>query len=91
MAMRERGIVCGYVSGDAKAITTWPGIMLATITSIRTHKGRRGYIGRGSYITYRAQAGDGSMWYGRAEGTHMVTTMRRVRSKFACPTIGVSP
>jgi len=65
-----------YMSGDGKAVTTWTGERLATVTYSRRHRGGFG----GEYFTLDATAPDGSRWYGRGAGPGMYCRLKRRKS-----------
>jgi hypothetical protein len=67
---------CAYMSSDGRAITTWPGGELATVTYSARHRGGFG----GEYFTVDATAPDGARWYGRGGGPGMFVRLRRRKS-----------
>lgn len=61
-----------------RVLTTWPGQLLARVTSSNTVK-RRGFYGAAFELTYfRAADVHGQRWYGTSLGIGMYARMRRV-------------
>jgi hypothetical protein len=74
--MRDTGRIDAYLSSDGETITTWPGGILARVTSER--EGSAGGFLRGVTVTrVDAIADDGSLWYGRGPGRGMYIRLRR--------------
>ena len=66
----------GYLDGDGRAIVTWPGGLLARVTSSRVS--RHGFCGE--LVHFRAVAIDGARWYGTSPGPGMYARLRRAKN-----------
>ncbi len=83
--MRRGRDTVGYMSQDGKAINTWSGGVLATVTSrnvrrVGFHSTERTY--------WKATDATGKHWYGSSAGFGMFTTMRRAKQPWRIPGLG---
>jgi hypothetical protein len=69
----------GYLSMDGKAITTWDGRPLGTVTrSVVRRVGFRGYASRRpERVYFTIRDAHGAMWHGQSQGNGMVASLRR--------------
>lgn len=71
--------VYGYLSGDGRAIMTWPGGNLASVTTSTTRRVgfRAGNGKRPERVYFTAVDASGTAWHGQSAGPNMCATMRR--------------
>jgi hypothetical protein len=75
--LKETGKLTAYLSSDGKRITTWPGLIIATVTS--SHVVNFGYCR--DQMSFDAVMADGTRLYGRGPGNGMYCRLRVRRAK----------